>query len=754
MSAASRSGTTCSSATSSRISPTSRRARRGRRRSRRSSSPRCARRSRAAASPSSTRTRRRRTRPRATATSSSRPAPRRARRSRSTFPSSTRSPPTATRARSTSTRRRRSRRIRRARSRELGVPGVRAAIYDGDTPTERRRQIRGWANLVLTNPDMLHIGVLPRHDLLGRLPPQPPLRRRRRGARLPRRLRLARRERPAAAAPARADLRLRAAVPPRVGDDRERRRARARADRRGGDGRRGRRRAARRADDRALEPAAPRRRARACGRARSARRRGCSPALAGRGLRTICFAKSRKSAELIHRFAADRLDAADRRAPRPVPRRLHAAAAPRDRAAPRRGRAARRHLDRRARARDRHRRPRLRDLGRLPGHGREPAPAVGTRRPPRRTASRCSSPREDALDQYFMREPPALLERQVEAAILDHANPRVLDGHVARRRVRGSGRRERRRDARRRRRSSARRTSPSCGTRRAAGSGPARTRPPRASRSARPRPTRSSSSTPSTGDVLGLAERERAYSTVHEGAVYLHLGRQYLVRELDLDARRALVEPFDGDWYTQAKKETDDGDRGAAARRAPARPRALLRPRLGDRAGRRLPEEGGRGRRRRSTPSRSSCRRRRSTPRRSGSCRGRTSSRGSRRCRSSSRPSTPPSTRSSRCCRCGRCATAGTSAASRRTSISTPARRPSSSTTATPAASGSPSAASTQFEGWVADTVKLLDGLPVRARLPVVRPEPEVRQPQRVPRQGGRAHTADEDVEFRLARSS
>ncbi len=30
-----------------------------------------------------------------------------------------------------------------------------------------------------------------------------------------------------------------------------------------------------------------------------------------------------------------------------------------------------------------------------------------------------------------MREPPALLDRHVEAAILDHANPRVLDGHVA-----------------------------------------------------------------------------------------------------------------------------------------------------------------------------------------------------------------------------------------------------------------------------------------------------------------------------------
>ena len=68
-------------------------------------------------------------------------------------------------ARSTSIRRRRSRRTRRARSASSRCPRVRAAIYDGDTPQERRWQIRKWANLVLTNPDMLHIGVLPRHDL-------------------------------------------------------------------------------------------------------------------------------------------------------------------------------------------------------------------------------------------------------------------------------------------------------------------------------------------------------------------------------------------------------------------------------------------------------------------------------------------------------------------------------------------------------------------------------------------------------------
>src|SRR5206468_2670844 len=53
-----------------------------------------------------------------------------------------------------------------------------------------------------------------------------------------------------------------------------------------------------------------------------------------------------------------------------------------------------------------------------------------------------------------------------------------------------------------------------------------------------------------------LVEQERAYATVHEGAIYLHLGDQYLVRELDLPARRAIVEPFSGDWYTRVKKET------------------------------------------------------------------------------------------------------------------------------------------------------------------------------------------------------
>jgi DEAD/DEAH box helicase domain-containing protein len=43
---------------------------------------------------------------------------------------------------------------------------------------------------------------------------------------------------------------------------------------------------------------------------------------------------------------------------------------------------------------------------------------------------------------------------------------------------------------------------------------------------------------------------------VHEGAIYLHLGESYRVLELDEVSRTAVVEPFRGDYYTQAKKET------------------------------------------------------------------------------------------------------------------------------------------------------------------------------------------------------
>ena len=50
------------------------------------------------------------------------------------------------------------------RIRDLAISGVRVATYDGDTPGEEREWVRSHANVVLTNPDMLHHSMLPGHQ--------------------------------------------------------------------------------------------------------------------------------------------------------------------------------------------------------------------------------------------------------------------------------------------------------------------------------------------------------------------------------------------------------------------------------------------------------------------------------------------------------------------------------------------------------------------------------------------------------------
>ncbi len=177
---------------------------------------------------------------------------------------------------------------------------------------------------------------------------------------------------------------------------------------------------------------------------------------------------------------------------------------------------------------------------------------------------------EDALDQFFCRHPDDFLQRPVEAAILDHESPLIFRRHLlcaahegplsggdaeflgprweAHAEVLQSTGELRRRP----------------GGAESGGAG-SNTYVPRESGGypAGEVSLRSASAESfaivdvASGELLGSTEAARAHSTVHEGAIYLHLGRSYEVRELDLQRRRALVTPFDGDWYTQPKRETD-----------------------------------------------------------------------------------------------------------------------------------------------------------------------------------------------------
>jgi DEAD/DEAH box helicase domain-containing protein len=436
---------------------------------------------------------------------------------------------------------------------ELKAPNVRAGIYDGDTPGERRWQIRKWANVILTNPDMLHLGVLPHHhrwaDVLHNLRyvvvdeahvyrgvfgshVGNVLRRLRRLARVygadPQfLLATATIANPGELATALAGIE---AVTVDVD-------------------------AAPRAE-RTIALWNPELldvelglRASPLGEASR-----LMAGLVSRGLRTICFAKSRKAAELIHRFTRERVDAetAARLAP------YRAGYTP----------AQRREIERRL------------VEGELLGVSATDALELGIdiglldcaisvgfpgtvaslRQQWGRAGRRGHGlavlvASEDALDQYFMREPEALLGRRVEAAISDHANPRVLDGHVraaafeapvddADRATLGDEALERAA------------LLPELKLTKAGYVWAGRDYPAGQVTLRATSPDSFAVVEATTGTVLGLVERERAYGTVHEGAVYLHLGESYLVRELDLQARTAVVTPYTGDYYTQVKKET------------------------------------------------------------------------------------------------------------------------------------------------------------------------------------------------------
>ncbi len=60
-----------------------------------------------------------------------------------------------------------------------------------------------------------------------------------------------------------------------------------------------------------------------------------------------------------------------------------------------------------------------------------------------------------------------------------------------------------------------------------------------------------------TGKILGEVDRPSSIEEVYEGAIYGHQGEQYLVEKFDYHQRRAVVRKVNFDYYTDAETETD-----------------------------------------------------------------------------------------------------------------------------------------------------------------------------------------------------
>ena len=59
------------------------------------------------------------------------------------------------------------------------------------------------------------------------------------------------------------------------------------------------------------------------------------------------------------------------------------------------------------------------------------------------------------------------------------------------------------------------------------------------------------------GELIGSVDGARALREAHPGAIYLHMGRHFEIHELDLGSGRALARPFKPSWFTRARSQKD-----------------------------------------------------------------------------------------------------------------------------------------------------------------------------------------------------
>ncbi|NKQ59114.1 DEAD/DEAH box helicase [Amycolatopsis sp. K13G38] len=168
--------------------------------------------------------------------------------------------------------------------------------------------------------------------------------------------------------------------------------------------------------------------------------------------------------------------------------------------------------------------------------------------------------RDDPLDTYLVHHPAAILERPVETAVLDPANPYVLAPQLA---------------------CAAAELPLTTGELEVFGGAAARQvldslvaermlrrRPSGWYWTSRDRPQYEVDIRGSGGEqvavveadtsrLLGTVDPGSACATVHPGAVYLHQGSSYVVDELDLEAGIALVHAEDPEWTTSAREMAD-----------------------------------------------------------------------------------------------------------------------------------------------------------------------------------------------------